>query len=254
VIQLNATAIAASGELRDDPMSVFRCTIMAIFVTTLGVAHADPAKLFEEGRALVEKKDFKRGCAKFREAYKETKDGDSTRPTIEANLGLCAERDEDLPKAWRYFMSAAATWERERDDRAAQVKTQADDVAKRATVVVIGVPDPALPGLAIEVNGEPVEPKPTVRALAMPGEIRIGATATGKKPFARVEKRRAGETLVVELVLEEKVDDVAPVPRAITRRRRGFVYGSIGLGVASIGALVGAYFRRRVLLSRRRAV
>jgi hypothetical protein len=196
------------------------------------VAYADPEALFKEGRELVEADDWERGCAKFEEAYEQ-----SQKPSIEANLAMCAEHEGALPKAWRLYLSAAEKWGN--DARAAQMRDKAAGVARRATVVVIRVPDPALDGLRITLGGRPVEPAAEIRELVAAGEITLSAKARGHRPWRQTVTGKAGETLAVEVTLEA-VRETETV--TTSHRRRSRVYLSIGLGVVALGAFTTSYF------------
>ena len=209
---------------------MLRCTITAILCVA-SIASADPEALFKEGRELVEADDWEAGCAKFEQAYEQ-----SQKPSIEANLAMCAEHDGALPRAWRLYLSAAEKWGT--DPRAAQMRDKAAGVAKRATVVVVRVPDPTLDKLRITLGGREVEPAPEIRELVPAGEIALSATARGHRPWRQTVTGKAGETVAVEVALEE-----VPEPETLTtRRRRSRVVLSIGLGVVSLGAFATSYF------------
>ncbi|MDQ3340572.1 MAG: hypothetical protein M4D80_35900 [Myxococcota bacterium] len=203
---------------------------MAILGVT-ATAHADPEALFKEGRELVEADDWKNGCAKFEAAYEE-----SQKPSIEANLAMCAEHFDELPKAWRLYLSAAEKWGAE--EGAISLRDKAAGVAKRATVVVIRVPDPALDGLRITLAGREVEPASEIRELVIPGDIKVSAKATGREPWRQTVTGRPGETVAVEVVLETQRESATTT----THRRRSRVYLSIGLGAVSVAAFATSYF------------
>lgn len=215
--------------------------ITAIVCVVVGTAHADSDPVFDAARMQLEKGDFKRGCPTFEKLYEA-----SQNPGIEANLARCAEHDGDLTRAWRLFTSAAEKWAG--DERADQMRAKAAGVAKDATWVVLGVPDPALPGISVTINGRSIEPKREVRELVKPGEITLTAKATGKSAWRREVTGKAGESVVVEVMLADKpddevVDETAPaiVRTTRTQRRRSRVYISIGMGVAAIAAFATSY-------------
>jgi len=211
--------------------------ITAIVCVVVGTAHADPDPVFEEARHQLDKGDFKRGCPTFEKLYEA-----SQNPGIEANLARCAEHDGDLTRAWKLFTSAATKWEG--DVRAAQMRAFAKGVAGRATWVVLGVPDPALPGISVTINGRAVEPKREVRELVLPGEITLAAKATGKSAWRREVTGKAGESVVVEVVLDDEVveNTTPPIVRTTrTQRRRSRVYISIGMGALAIAAFTTSF-------------
>ena len=208
---------------------MLRCTITAILCLT-ATASADVEALFNEGRALVEADDWERGCAKFEEAYEE-----SQKPSIEANLATCAEHFGDLPKASRMYLSAAKQWGS--DARGQQMRDFAAGVARRATVVVVRVPDPSLEELRITLAGREVEPLSEIRELVMPGEITIAATARGHRAWRQTVTGKAGETLAIEVALEPARE----IGSVTTQRRRSRIYLSIGLGALALGAFTTSY-------------
>lgn len=214
--------------------------IMAILCATVGAAHADSEELFQEGRELLDAKDFDRGCPKLEQAYAQERTAG-----IEANLARCAEHYGDVSKAWRLYQSAATKWTNDPDDRDAQMRERAKAVAKRATRVVIRVPDPTLEGLVVSINGREVEPARVIDDVVAPGEIVLVANAPGRIPWKRAPQGQPGETIEVEMDLPVRVkrEDTPPTPPVVgTQRRRSRVYLSIGMGVVSLGAFATSFF------------
>jgi hypothetical protein len=134
------------------------------------------------------------------------------------------------------FRDAAARW-----DNAAGAKLareRAEKLEERLAVVVIGVPEPGLRGLAIAINGRGVEPASEIRDAVAPGEIEITAKARGRQRFLRTRTAAAGETVVVELALEEAREEVpAPPGGGGGGRRRGRIALAIGVGVLGVAGL-----------------
>jgi hypothetical protein len=112
--------------------------------------------------------------------------------------------------------------------------------------VVLGVPDPALPGISVTINDRRIEPEREVRELVMPGEITLTAEADGKAPWRRTVSGRPGESVVVEVLLVDapiavEEEESTPITTTRTQRRRSRVYLSIGLGVVSVAAFTTSF-------------
>ncbi len=209
--------------------------ITASLALLAGVAHAGPAedadRLFLEGRELHKAGKYAAACAKFERAYELDRG-----PGIVANLADCREREDAPVEAWRLFRDAAARWSNAEGAKLA--RERAEKLAKRLAVVVIGVPDPDLPGLSIAINGRRVEPASEIRDALAPGELEITAKAPGRPAFRRTRTAAAGETVVIELAFGEP--DRPAVPRrdeGERRRRRSRVGLAIGLGVLGVAGI-----------------
>ena len=194
----------------------------------LGSAVAAPGDgdvLFEEGRALRDEGKYEEACAKFARAY-EIDDGAG----IAVNLADCHERFGRLTEAWRLFDQVSR-----RVDIPVRVKFARDRaaaLAQRLATVVIGVPEPRLDGLAIQINDRRVVPAAEIRDVVDPGSISIIARAPGKAPFVRARTVAAGETAVIEVDLSDEVD--------LGARRRTRIRIALGLGAVGAASLAGA--------------
>jgi tetratricopeptide (TPR) repeat protein len=203
--------------------------ITASLVLVVGAARAEPRaadRLFSEGRELVKAGKLDEACEKFERAYELDKG-----PGIVANLAECRERSGEEVEAWRLFRSAAERWDSAKGAKLA--RERAEKLAKRLAVVVIGVPDPGLDGLTIEINGRRVEPASEIRDAFAPGELEIVAEAPGRPAFRRTRTAAAGETVVVELQLGK----APPPPVERRERRRGRVRLAIALGVVGVAGI-----------------
>lgn len=221
--------------------------ITASIVLCAAGSHAEPGqadRLFLEGRELHKAGKFEAACKKFERAH-ELDNG----PGIVANLADCRERFGDPAEAWRLFRDAAARWDNA--DGAKLARKRAALLEERLAIVVIGVPDPELRGLVVAINGRRVEPASEIRDAVLPGEIEITAKAPGKQRFQRTRTAAAGDTVVVELALEEarkEAQKEAPPPgggNGGSGRKRGRVALAIGvgaLGVAGLATGVGLGF------------
>ena len=199
-------------------------------------AESEADRLFREARADLERDDYTNACPKFERSFAL----DPRRPGggLVGNLALCQEHSGHLARAWQLWNDAALRFDRAGDpDKVKFARDHANAVAERATTVVIGVPDPAAPGLAITVNGERVAPARSIRTVVDPGEVVVTATASGVAPFQRTRARAAaGETVVVEIRF-------AGLPPHATTRRRSRVHIAWGLGAgAGAGAIAGLSF------------
>jgi tetratricopeptide (TPR) repeat protein len=211
--------------------------ITASLILTAGAARAEPGdadRLFLEGRELHKAGKYQAACDKFERAY-ELDQG----PGIVANLADCRERQGEPALAWRLFRDAAARWDSATGAKLA--RERAEKLAKRLAIVVIGVPDPELSGLAITINGRRVEPASEIRDALAPGKLEVVATAPDRPPFRRSRTAAAGETVVIELAFGDAAAPASapalPPPREVRIRRRSRVYLALGAGVLGVAGL-----------------
>ena len=189
-------------------------------------AESEPDRLFREGRAALDRGDYADACAKFERSFAL----DPRRPGggLVGNLAECQEHSGHLGRAWQLWNDAALRFAGD-PGKVKFARDHANAVAEHATTVVIGVPDPTAPGLAISVNGERVAAAGSIRIVVDPGDIAVEATATGVEPFHRTRAgATAGETVVVEIRF-------ARAPRT-TERRRSRVHLAWGLGAGAAAA------------------
>lgn len=150
-------------------MMVRACVIAIVAVvgvTDLARAQATPeqkvaaAQLLTEGRALLAAGDAPGACAKFEASYQ-------VDPTADCSLVLadCAERANDLPRAYRLYDAASVGFAGANDlTRAAFARERADTVKQRQATHadIANPPAPAAPSRSVllhEMSGSETAPR-----------------------------------------------------------------------------------------------
>ena len=161
--------------------------------------------LFDEGRALVKRGDYKSACARFARSF-------DIEPGIGTSYHLadCWEHIGHLASAHEYFEIAATNAHaRGQRERARLAHARAKAIEPRLLRLVIEAPEQ--PGLVVRRNGRLVDPVHFGAALPVdPGPYQIEAKLpNGKSWFLRVEIAPSdAETLVT--VPELDADAVSP--------------------------------------------
>jgi len=205
--------------------------IGVIVATRVASAESEADRLFTEGYDDLEHGDFDAGCPKLARSYelKPTRQGGG----MAANLARCEEHYGHLARAWRLWNDAVLLWQQSPNPKGLQIAQEGvRRVAEKATTVVIGVPDPDAPGLAITVNGERVAAAKTIRTVVDPGNVEVVASARGAATFRRTRTGSAGETVVVEV----RLGATGTGDGVVTERRRSRVYAAWGLGAGAAAA------------------
>jgi hypothetical protein len=160
---------------------------------------ADPTveatRLFEEGRALADKKDYTAACDRFTRSYSLV-----AALGTQLNLGECHEKLGHLAEAWRQFDLAASDAEHGASAaRAKYARQRADALLPRLTTVNIRVAHFDLSGLQLRVNGRVVPIAAEVHEMVDPGDVAVAATAPNSPGFARSTRGLAGATVEVDV-------------------------------------------------------
>ncbi len=211
-------------------------------------------ELFQQGRALMAKKDYVKACAKLAESQRI----DPATGTL-LNLAVCHEAEGKTASAWAEFNDALSLSRQDgRKDRVELATKHIANLEPRLSRLTIDVPpDARVAGLEIKLDdgrvgrtawgtAVPVDPGThTVRALAAgwkewQTEITVGADADG-------------QTVSVPALQREPTQARPPPPSeraapkdsgsssGASQRTAGYVVG--GVGVVALG--VGAYFGLR---------
>ena len=173
--------------------------LLAIFVTTAGPAAAQGSKndviaaeaLFEQGRTLMQQKQYGTACEKFEASHK-------LDPSVGAllNLGDCRQELGQTASAWvRYRQAAALALQLDDEKRAQFARERADALEDKLSYLSIDVPDQARrPDLVVTRNGEPVPPALWNQRTPMdPGSYLLRVEAPGHMPYGiRVELAPGG--------------------------------------------------------------
>lgn len=215
-------------------------------VLALGVApaaSAEPAAdrkaeaLFREGRALLERGDVARGCARLAASLEIVR-----RASTVLNLADCDERQGHL-------VSSVARWQQgiamlpASDVRVAVARERLAAVRKRIPRVTVRLTG-ALPERgSVAVDGAPI-PRAEVEGDHQldPGPHELVATLPGRGEVRRSFTLEEAERRALVLdVGEPQAVAVAPPPRSSGGlRTAGFVLGGVGLASLAVGAVTGA--------------
>lgn len=246
-------------------------TVLAVAMTS-STALADDAidpvadKLFNDGRQLARAGNYAAACDKFTKAF-----ALDHGYGIETNLADCHEHLGHAALAWHMFVEVAEASERNGNaSRAKLVRSRLAALARRVGTLAIRIAEPTLAGLTLTLDGRPLIPTQVIREVIDPSDVKVVATAPGRKLFAKTSHVGPGETVIVDVMLEPdaRADADAPGPsspvvtappvsaptRAAVgptdaseptdassgRRRRSWLYASIGTGVvATASAITG---------------
>lgn len=230
---------------------VVRVTIAILLASV--VVHAEPAaeeatRLFEEARTLAAAGNYVAACARFAASFELV-----PAPGTQLNLADCHERQGRLATAWHEFDAAATAATRAGNgDRAKFARQRADAIAPKLLTVIVKLPHPEQPELAVTVAGKPLPPAATVRDLVDPGDVAIAVTAPGVPAFTRTAHGAAGATVTIEVpepevatpaVTADPPPPAAPPSDVVGSRRTSRVRVAYGLaGVAAASALAGTAF------------
>jgi hypothetical protein len=218
---------------------------------------AEAQALFDQGAALMAKRDFAAACPKL-EASLARFDGVGTR----GKLAQCYEGAGRIASAWAMYREVAVLAGKSGDQRRATVASEAAKALEpRLPRLVIAVPDASrVTGLTVTRNGVAVSEGAWGSAVPVdPGEQRIEATAPGHETWrAKLDVAESAERTVEVPALERSPQ--APVstggatapadegPEPIPEQKSATPWKTIGLvaagaGVVSLG--VGGFFGLR---------
>jgi len=226
---------------------MLRANVAIVLVLTTALAHAqsgspESTRLWEEGRALMDKRQYKEACDKFRASIAIT-----PAFSTQLNLGVCLDKLGQHAEAWRIF-DAAAESEKSNPDRYKYARDLADGVLPKLGTVVLRIAAPDAPGLSLTVAGRQVSPASTVKELVEPGDIEVTRTQAGGAPYARTVHVDAGGEVEITVPVPSEQDGGGSDRDPQVGRRRSRVilaYGVGGAGVVALaaGILVGVKAR-----------
>ena len=194
-------------------------------------------KLFQEGRALVEKKQYPEAIEKFKASH-------AMEPSVGAllNLGDAYKELGKIASAWSAYTNATSLAKARSDNRAAEAEQRAKAL------------EPRLPKLTVHTTARHAEMTVTDNGLALPaasfetalpvdpGPHAVVATAKGKKAFrANVDLAEAQSREVIIPALEDDLAASAPPAKDNTRGDTQRTVGTgllVGGGVVTVAGLV----------------
>ncbi len=224
--------------------------VAVLFSAGAGTAHAQASPsdaaiantLFEDGRKLMNEKNFAEACPRLERSYKL----DPASGTL-LNLAVCHEAIGRTASAWNEFKDSLALARREnRPQRVKFAQTHIDGLKDRICSLTVRQAGQES-GLEWKLDGMKVGTESLGLALPIdPGVHTIDAVAPGKKPWkTTVELRRDGETksleipALVAMPVEVAPPPLLPPPHPIEKSRGvspwAFVTG--GFALAGFGAM-----------------
>lgn len=152
--------------------------------------------LFEQGRDLVKKGQFKEACPKFQESLK-----------LDRGIGTmlwladCQENAGQTASAWASFKEAAAAAALSGDNREKVARDRASALAPKLSRLTINVPSPTAVDLEVKRDGVVVGAAEwTVAVPVDPGPHTVEARAAGKVPWSKtVAVAGSAQTVVVDI-------------------------------------------------------
>lgn len=205
--------------------------------------------LFEEGRRLMEAKQYAEACPKFEESLR-LRPGTGTL----LNLALCNEAIGRTATAWAQFKEVMFAAKRDGNEaREAFAKEHVDALEPKLSRIQVNA-EPT-PGLAIRRDGQEIPTAALGTLIPVdPGKHTVEATAPGHSVWSTtIEVGAAGDrrTVNVPRLLPLPAQGQAP-PGAEApagsggdggrgaRRTAGFVVGGVGIAAVGVGAVLGA--------------
>jgi hypothetical protein len=148
------------------------------------------------------------------------------------------EQQGQLLRAWQLYGEAVIEWQRDaKDKRAAIARERARGLEPKLVTLVVEIDEPTLDKLSVTIGKRVIEPKPSIRQLADPGEIEIRAFAPGHVPFVETFDAVAGTTRKIRIALAP-LASTAPAPLVETHRRRSRIALGIALGAVGAGGII----------------
>jgi hypothetical protein len=175
---------------------------------TAPAAVPDPlaTQLFQDAVTLIEKNEWKEGCAKF-----EASMALYSAPSTLLNIARCYEHDGKLSLAWSAYQRALVI---NRETQPPERKKELDDVATRGLAAI----EPRLPrlkiimtgtaptGLRVTQNGKDVPVAVLGTPIPVdPGQQSVVAEAPEFEPFTQAVTVKEGDLVEISVVLKKRV-------------------------------------------------
>jgi hypothetical protein len=205
--------------------------------------NATAQTLFEEGRRLMEAKEYAAACPKFEESQR-LRPGTGTL----LNLALCNEALGKTATAWGQFKEVLFAAKKEGDQpREAFAQEHINALEPKLSRLQVNAQE--TPGLAIQRDGQEIPAAALGTPIPIdPGPHTIEATAPGYNVWSTSIDVGAAEAKTVAI---PKLTPLAPPPPPIEqpgpgaegggvpRRTVGFVVGGVGVAAVGVGAVLG---------------
>lgn len=216
-------------------------------------------RLFNDGKSLMQRKDYDGACQKFAESLR-MENGIG----VMLHLAACYEKQGKMATAWAQFREAASLADKQGDERAAIARRRADALESTLSDVTIVVPEAAqTAGLQVMRDGSVVGRAQWGTAIPLDAGVHVvSATAPNRAPW-ETTVHLAGDHAHVSVSVPALVELAPPAPTApapstppvATARRepetpvvtsRGIstreVVGLAIAGVGLVGLGFGTYF------------
>lgn len=227
------------------------CAAWLVALASPGLARAERARadvLFDEGKALLEAKDYAAACPKLAESHRLEPGGGSA-----LALAICREGEGKTASAFAAYGDALFYAKRDqrkdREDHATAKMIELEPRLPKLRIVVSAAAKAQ--GVRVALDREPLGPALEGTAAHLdPGEHELSASAPGLP--TRVVKVVAVPGQTIELVVEPLVVErvaVPAVPPAVAdrglgaTRTAGLVVGAVGV----VGVAFGTYYGLRAL-------
>jgi len=192
--------------------------------------------LFEEGRRLMDQKNFAEACKKLEGSQKL----DPGAGTL-LNLAACYEQNGQTASAWVTYKDAANASAARHPDWAQQASAKASELEPSLSHLTITAPH-NLPGLEVKRDGAIVSSASLGAAFPIDGGSHtIEAQATGYKPFAtKISIAATKDAQLVAIPPLEAATTSTEAPKSDGGTQR--VLGLSLAGAGGVGLVVGTVF------------
>jgi tetratricopeptide (TPR) repeat protein len=202
-------------------------------------------KLFEDGRRYLTSKEYALACIAFEQSHE-------VDPAIgtQLNIALCYEEWGKIAGAYRAYLEAERLAKVKGDERAKGARLKIDELKPKVPRLAVTVPAHADVATAYLFDGKEIDRATLVEDdhLVEVGEHVIEARLAGQLPKQTTIELAQGErrAITLEVPRVEVTATVSPVVTTAAPRKKGRLYGGIGLaaggtitmGVAGFVALV----------------
>jgi tetratricopeptide (TPR) repeat protein len=235
----------------------------SLLIGLVGAARAQDAlpnradALFEEGKNRLAAGDLDAACPLLVQSYQ-------LDPATGALLAsaLCHERAGRLATAHAEYLEAAARARAQGDaQRERAASARADELAPRRSILTLLAPQPPIEHLAVELDGEPLDPGSLGAELPLDGGPHVvQAHAPGHRALrAEIDLQPSGDAQQLVLQLTPEAPPPPPIAASVETASSDFdpaprrepslsVSQWLGVGTAGLGALgvgVGTFFAIR---------
>ncbi len=233
------------------PAILLTLAISGSFISLSSRANADSRtalaeKLFQDGRKLYTKGQFKEACPKFEESYRL----DPGSGTL-LNMAACHDKRGKTATAWSEYELARQKLEQAGDDRLRFAQTESQRLEAILSYLTVDVPrEAALEGLILRLDGTQLgEPLWGSRSPLDPGEHELTASAPGYQPWTmKVSIGAESDDVVVEIPrLSPNAEEMQKDEQSVAAESSGFstavlVAGSTTLALGALFTVSGIIY------------